>query len=153
MRATRILVAAGACALVACDQHTGTPCGNLVCGANAICTASWETGCECKDGYEGDPEAGCTDVDECLGNPCGPLEKCTNLPGTYLCNGESEACDLRIANAFNDGRQKGYQDGFSDAQNAASNDARYAQCQQQCPGMGICQACCMGMQDACPPNP
>ena len=27
----------------------------------------------------------CTDIDECLSNPCGELEDCVNTPGNYMC--------------------------------------------------------------------
>ena len=42
--------------------------------------------CKCKDGYEGDGELQCTDIDECL-NPkaCGLNAHCINTPGNYTC--------------------------------------------------------------------
>ena len=40
--------------------------------------------CSCKNGYVGDRNT-CTDVNECLTEPCGGLGNCTNLPGSYRC--------------------------------------------------------------------
>uniref|UniRef100_A0A1A9ZCQ3 EGF-like domain-containing protein n=1 Tax=Glossina pallidipes TaxID=7398 RepID=A0A1A9ZCQ3_GLOPL len=42
--------------------------------------------CKCKDGYEGDGEVLCTDIDECLKpEACGVNARCINTPGNYTC--------------------------------------------------------------------
>lgn len=42
--------------------------------------------CKCKDGYTGDGEVLCTDIDECS-NPlaCGAHAQCINTPGNHTC--------------------------------------------------------------------
>ncbi len=64
-------------------------CGALDCGDNSVCAG--EPGareCACAPGYEGDPAAGCTDVNECTNGvaDCDPnTSRCLNSPGSYLC--------------------------------------------------------------------
>ena len=43
-----------------------------VCGSNAQCVISTDKGasCECFPGYEGNPDQGCTDIDECMTEIC-----------------------------------------------------------------------------------
>ncbi|XP_057801208.1 wall-associated receptor kinase 2-like [Salvia miltiorrhiza] len=62
------------------------------CHGNTICVDS-ATGlggyrCSCLEGYQGNPylTPGCTDIDECRGNPCDPNGICTNLGGSYSCS-------------------------------------------------------------------
>ncbi|KAJ9129318.1 hypothetical protein P3X46_010745 [Hevea brasiliensis] len=50
----------------------------------------YETGflCSCKNGYEGNPYLGCTDIDECNDptySSCQWTTKCVNTPGSYKC--------------------------------------------------------------------
>ena len=76
----------------------GTPC-QTVCGDGFVrgaeqcddddtdpldgCGAT----CLIEDGYlcDGADPTVCTDINECLGNPCGLNATCTNLPGTFNC--------------------------------------------------------------------
>ena len=63
-----------------------SPCERMVCGLNAECSPTNPPQCLCKTGYSGtNPVAGCTDVDECAGNVCGPSARCLNEPGSYKC--------------------------------------------------------------------
>lgn len=39
----------------------------------------------CEAGYEGDPQHGCIDVNECANNPCGPGAYCFNTKGGHNC--------------------------------------------------------------------
>ena len=58
------------------------------CGANSFCTnLPGSFNCTCTRGYEGDPIAGCTDLNECTGNPniCGEFGTCSNTNGSYGC--------------------------------------------------------------------
>jgi hypothetical protein len=41
--------------------------------------------CLCSAGYTGNSNTGCTDIDECKGNPCGPGAVCNNEPGSFSC--------------------------------------------------------------------
>lgn len=40
--------------------------------------------CQCASGYEGNPEIGCVDINECLDSPCD--HTCTNSAGGYSCS-------------------------------------------------------------------
>lgn len=42
--------------------------------------------CECPEGYDGNPDDECIDVDECLRSPCGRSALCTNLRGSFRCS-------------------------------------------------------------------
>jgi Calcium-binding EGF domain len=55
------------------------------CGDNTRCNTRSDN-CECTPGYEGNPLAGCTDVDECKFSPCGLNGQCVNSVGSYSCN-------------------------------------------------------------------
>ena len=69
------------------DTITAPLCTPNPCGDNATCSVvDGSAVCECVSGYEGDPVAGCTDVDECSVNPCDPMTNCTNYEGTYVCS-------------------------------------------------------------------
>jgi Calcium-binding EGF domain len=89
----------------ACRCQSGSPPGNNgKCDLYEACAARnntfwwhWTTGCECQEGYEGDPMVGCTDIDECasdfnwchwygaqVGNPRG--YQCHNMAGSYVCD-------------------------------------------------------------------
>lgn len=39
----------------------------------------------CLAGYEGDPQHGCIDVNECINNPCGRGAYCFNTKGGFTC--------------------------------------------------------------------
>ncbi|KAJ9178900.1 hypothetical protein P3X46_010746 [Hevea brasiliensis] len=44
--------------------------------------------CSCKNGYEGNPYLGCTDIDECkdpMYSSCQWITRCVNTPGSYKC--------------------------------------------------------------------
>ena len=72
-------------------------CGGIdcpTCGANAHCTVNVtasNTYCVCNDGYEGDPENECTDINECDDlsiSACDtqdPIEDCINNDGSFTC--------------------------------------------------------------------
>jgi hypothetical protein len=144
---TTLLVVAYACALAGCPPVAGTPCGTLTCGPHATCLSSWENVCVCAEGYEGDVEVGCTDIDECAAHPCGPLQICKNVPGSYLCNDVScvEQVAAARADAFEQGRAQACNDAAANAAEAAKEQA----CADQCGSGGFCFACCMGDQSAC----
>merc|ERR1712048_971445 len=64
------------------------PCGifGKPCGDNAKCMNNFA--CLCEEGYEGDPVAGCTDIDECKNvffDKCDPNATCKNTIGSYEC--------------------------------------------------------------------
>ncbi|XP_065333717.1 fibrillin-2 [Cloeon dipterum] len=40
----------------------------------------------CQTGFESSPTGVCTDLNECLSNPCRENEKCVNTPGSYYCS-------------------------------------------------------------------
>lgn len=81
------------------------PCKDVECGDNAICEAvENEANCECQEGYEGDTETACTDIDACSeeNNPCNQNATCTDNPAPQLgasceCNygfeGSGEECE------------------------------------------------------------
>ena len=77
-------------------------CQNNPCGLNARCfNDGGSYRCECPQGFEGNPtqqcrgeklgvrsglcliETFCSDVNECLRNPCGSNAECTNTEGSY----------------------------------------------------------------------
>ncbi|XP_071482117.1 uncharacterized protein [Diadema antillarum] len=64
------------------------------CTSNADCIFLGSSGnytCECMDGYMGDGFTNCTDINECLQDPCtGEGETCVNTPGSYSCQCEIE---------------------------------------------------------------
>jgi MYXO-CTERM domain-containing protein len=74
------------------------------CGANTQCVNT-ATGagftCVCLAGFEGDPFAGCTDIDECSRglDMCDDNATCSNTSGSYTCEcnagyeGDGFACD------------------------------------------------------------
>ena len=59
--------------------------GTTHCGVNAHCvdTAS-AFDCMCDNGYQGDGLT-CTDIDECVSNPCDAHASCENVPGSFTC--------------------------------------------------------------------
>jgi hypothetical protein len=60
-------------------------CAALGCGPNTICTGS---ACECAPGFNGDPTAGCQDINECTmgAQLCDPAtSRCLNTAGSYMC--------------------------------------------------------------------
>lgn len=61
------------------------PCDRFPCGINAKCTPSDPPRCMCEAGYEGDPQHGCVDVNECANNPCGHGAYCINTKGDHIC--------------------------------------------------------------------
>ena len=62
-------------------------CGQ--CGLNALCVLQDAIAeCECLQGYEGNPDQSCSDINECTTNiatDCGVTEVCVNTPGSYVC--------------------------------------------------------------------
>lgn len=61
------------------------PCDRFPCGINAKCTPSDPPRCMCEAGFEGDPQHGCVDVNECANNPCGHGAYCINTKGDHVC--------------------------------------------------------------------
>lgn len=64
------------------------PCESVHCGPNSHCMLiNMEAHCLCSNGFTGVPgiTGGCTDLDECVANPCPPGAICNNLPGSYSC--------------------------------------------------------------------
>ena len=62
-----------------------SPCERFSCGANAKCTPTDPPRCMCQPGHTGNPLLGCTDIDECRDNPCGPGAQCLNENGAFKC--------------------------------------------------------------------
>jgi Calcium-binding EGF domain/EGF domain len=60
-----------------------------VCGSNTLCNNSTQGQppfCQCLSGYEGNPETGCTDIDECNNaNACPSTTQCFNQDGSFKC--------------------------------------------------------------------
>lgn len=44
-----------------------------------------EAQCLCTEGFTGTSGQGCTDINECVGNPCPGGAVCSNIPGSYSC--------------------------------------------------------------------
>jgi len=58
----------------------------MQCGPNSECMLSNNYAqCQCSAGYTGNSNTGCSDIDECKGNPCGPGAVCNNEPGSFSC--------------------------------------------------------------------
>ena len=68
---------------------SSSECAALGCGANTRCQGPvGARQCACADGFEGDPLAGCTDIDECQGGSDGcdaESSECVNVSGGYVC--------------------------------------------------------------------
>ncbi|XP_064597834.1 LOW QUALITY PROTEIN: uncharacterized protein LOC135464334 [Liolophura sinensis] len=96
------------CSCISPKVGDGITCGDVLtcdsllsvtCGENASCTdAVGHPFCECDEGYEGNPDIGCQDLEECLEPRCSPGSDCINLPGSYKCEctvgyrGNSPSC-------------------------------------------------------------
>lgn len=61
------------------------PCERHLCGINAKCTPSDPPRCACEPGFEGNPNTGCVDIDECQNKPCSEGAICINNKGGYQC--------------------------------------------------------------------
>ena len=94
-------VACSAIPPVEVDACIGNPCGSDAdCSDLPYPAADDLTGrtCACRDGFEGDAEAGCTpilppDVDACLGSPCGVDATCADIiGGSDDANGRTCTC-------------------------------------------------------------
>eukprot|EP00105_Crassostrea_gigas_P016588 XP_011434026.1 PREDICTED: fibrillin-2-like isoform X1 [Crassostrea gigas] len=60
---------------------SGTPCT----GANQVCqNIPGSYRCICETGYNETSPGNCTDIDECVTNPCSQV--CSNTPGSYSCS-------------------------------------------------------------------
>uniref|UniRef100_A0A8W8NDF3 Fibrillin-1 n=1 Tax=Magallana gigas TaxID=29159 RepID=A0A8W8NDF3_MAGGI len=60
---------------------SGTPCT----GANQVCqNTPGSYRCICETGYNETSPGNCTDIDECVTNPCSQV--CSNTPGSYSCS-------------------------------------------------------------------
>lgn len=58
----------------------------MQCGPNFECMLiNADAQCICSAGYTGNSNTGCSDIDECKGNPCGPGAVCNNEPGSFSC--------------------------------------------------------------------
>ncbi len=92
----------------------GSVCGDGVIEGQETCDDGGSDGgdgcssaCHVEDGYEciGEPSV-CTDIDECLGDPCDVNATCTNHPGTFTCEcnpgyiGDGFVCWLDVELTF-----------------------------------------------------
>ncbi|CAG5102437.1 Oidioi.mRNA.OKI2018_I69.chr1.g300.t1.cds [Oikopleura dioica] len=76
-----------------CIFHTQLPCEldcDPDCGDNAECIVDGSligpAECACWPGFEGDPVAGCIDINECnITDICDATEICVNIIGSYSC--------------------------------------------------------------------
>ncbi|KAK7385103.1 hypothetical protein VNO78_30814 [Psophocarpus tetragonolobus] len=64
--------------------------GDYACKNNARCDdkdSDYGYRCICKDGYQGNPYLGCTDIDECMTakHTCISHKNCENTDGNYTC--------------------------------------------------------------------
>lgn len=67
-------------------RDAGAPitCATLSCGTNAHCVETGGSHCVCDTGFSGQPGA-CANTDECVGNPCGAPNTCTDGTNDYSC--------------------------------------------------------------------
>ena len=57
------------------------------CGLNARCESdNHKAVCFCRDGFQGDPLTGCTNINFCADDPCGFGARCSNRRGTFRCS-------------------------------------------------------------------
>ena len=109
-----------------------------VCGNNTFCNNSTQGQlpfCVCLSGYEGNPDSGCTDRNECSNATiCPTTSQCFNEPGSYQCLITS----FNVCPARND---SSCVPGLKCAQTSRS-DSTY----RCCPSVGICSGgfCCNG---------
>ncbi|KAG4958465.1 hypothetical protein AAZX31_13G022600 [Glycine max] len=71
-----------------CDDSNSK--GNEACKWNSYCDdkdTDFGYRCRCKDGYEGNPYLGCTDIDECKtdNHTCISEQNCVNTIGSHTC--------------------------------------------------------------------
>jgi hypothetical protein len=99
----------GTCVLTGSSNECqgGNTCGTAACGANTTCNDPNSTcgnrTCTCLPGYSGNPLTGCTDIDECSGNPCVNGTCTQNSPGQgYSCSCGSFISVDSTANSVND---------------------------------------------------
>ncbi|CAG5108086.1 Oidioi.mRNA.OKI2018_I69.chr1.g3626.t2.cds [Oikopleura dioica] len=118
------------------DECVNDVCRHEKCHKNAECKviSGWkkhEAKCECLEGFEGDGENICADINECAFDihDCHVAAKCTNTPGSYECScldsyeGDGKECfntaevrAQRIEEARNEAMQ------FSSATGSADED-------------------------------
>ncbi|KAK2714568.1 hypothetical protein QYM36_008952 [Artemia franciscana] len=78
-----------------------SPCERFACGLNSQCTPTDPPKCLCETGHTGNPMIGCTDINECLDNPCGDGAECINEKGGYKCKCPEDS--VAIGDAYNGG--------------------------------------------------
>jgi hypothetical protein len=68
---------------------TNSECSLLNCGPNTVCGgSSGSRSCACRPGFDGDPMAGCEDINECTSGSAecdANTSRCANTPGSYVC--------------------------------------------------------------------
>ena len=152
-------------------------CAALGCGDNTVCAGSaGSRSCSCANGYEGDPLAGCTDINECKTGAAtcdDAVSECVNAPGGYVCgclpgfernkNGvckNVDECDLGIAtcdpNATCKDKTPGYtctcNDGYEGDGQSCSDIDECATGTHDCFTDETCKNDAGGFQCACPKN-
>lgn len=67
---------------IVCEPAT---CAGFACGDNAHCNDEGGLHCVCDPGFEGDPNAGCTNIDDCDPSPCQNGGTCTDEVEGFTC--------------------------------------------------------------------
>ena len=121
-----------------------SPCERHACGINSKCTPSDPPRCLCEPGHTGNPAVGCSDVDECRDNPCGPGAHCINENGGFKCRCPSG----QLGDAYGQGGCRG--EARSECQADQDCDGQLACVQGTC--VNPCQALPCGANAYCEPE-
>ena len=75
-------------------------CPDSNCPENQKCVSDTTVDCECKEGFQFNSSATCSDVDECgeIPEKCDDLEKCLNTVGSFICQKPAAELVIRMKN-------------------------------------------------------